>query len=109
MLEQALLAFGMDPHRAMPPIQRLRRFLAFLHADSRQHRNHRLRSNGTNHGTLFHLEQHLRKLFGTIDASQPPFSLNERKKSTIPANYDYLAQNQTFSHSQKYMTPKQNH
>ena len=63
MLKQALLAFSMDPHRAMPPIQRLRRFLSFLHADGRQHRNHHLRSDGTNHGTLFHLDQHLRKLF----------------------------------------------
>ena len=34
---------------------------------------------------------------------------NERIKSTLPANDDYLAQNQTFSHNQKYMTPKQNH
>ena len=32
MLKQVLLAFGTDPHRAMPPIQRLRRFLTFLHA-----------------------------------------------------------------------------
>ena len=63
MLKQALLAFGTDLHRAMPPIQPLRRFLAFLHADGHQNRNHRLWSDGTNHGTLFHLKQHLRKLF----------------------------------------------
>ena len=68
MLKQALLALGMDPHQAMPPIQRLRRFLAFLHADGRQHRNHRLWSDETNHGTLFPLEQHLRKLFGALGA-----------------------------------------
>ena len=51
----------------------------------------------------FHLEQHLRKLFGalTISALQPPFFSNERRKSTLPANDDYLAQNQTFSHNQK--------
>ena len=42
MLKQALLAFGTDAYLAMPPIQRLRRFLAFLHADGRQHRSHRL-------------------------------------------------------------------
>ena len=44
--------------------------------------------------TLFYLEQHLRKLFGALDALQPPFSSNERRKSTHPANDDYLAQNQ---------------
>ena len=66
-------------------------------------RNHCLWSDGTNHGTLFHLEQHLRKLFGALDALQPPFSSNERRKSTLPANNDYFAQNQTFSHNQKYM------
>ena len=53
MLKQALLAFGTDPHRAIPPIQRFRRLLAFLHAYGRQHRNHRLWSDGNNHGTLF--------------------------------------------------------
>ena len=36
MLKQVLLALVADPHRAMPPIQRLRRFLAFLHAVGRQ-------------------------------------------------------------------------
>ena len=41
MLKQALLAFGTDPHREMPPTQRLRMFLDFFHADGRQHRNHR--------------------------------------------------------------------
>ena len=35
-----------------------------------------------------------------------PFSSNDRRKSTLPVNDDYLAQNQTFSHNQKYMTPK---
>ena len=64
MMKQALLAFGTDPHQAMPPIQ------------------------------------HLRKLSGARDALQPPFSSNERRKSTLCANNDYLAQNQTFSHNQ---------
>ena len=85
-------------------IQRLQRFLAFLHADGRQYRNYRLWTDGTNHGTLFHLEQHLRKLFGSLDALHPPFSSNERRKSTLIANHDYLTQNQTFSHNQKYTT-----
>ena len=40
---------------------------------------------------------------------QPPFSSNDRRKSTLNASDDYLARNQTFSHNQKYMTPKQNH
>ena len=62
-----------------------------------------------NHGTLFHLEQHFRKLFGALDALHPPFSSNERRKSTLPANDKYFPQNQTFSQNQKYMTPKQNH
>ena len=53
MLKQALLAFGTDPHRSMPPIQRLRMFLAFLHADGRQHQDHRLWSDGTDYGTLY--------------------------------------------------------
>ena len=79
MLKQALLAFGTDPHREMPPIQRLRRFLAFLHADGRQHRNDRFWSDGTNHGTLFHLEQHLRKLFRDLHVIQPPFSSNKKR------------------------------
>ena len=83
--------------------------MAFLHVDGRQHRNHRLRNDGTNYGTLFHLEQDLHKLFGALDALQPPFSSNERRKSTLPANDDYLAQNQTLSHNQKYMTPKKNY
>ena len=55
------------------------------------------------------LEQHLRKLFGALDALQPPFSSNERRKSTLTANDDYLTQNQTFTYNQKYMTLKQNH
>ena len=66
MQKQAFLAFGTDPHRAMPPIQCLQRFLTFFHADGRQHRNHQPWNDGTNHGTLFHLEQHLRKLFGAL-------------------------------------------
>ena len=40
--------------------------MAFFHADGRQHQNHRLWSDGTNHGTLFHLEEHLHKLFGQL-------------------------------------------
>ena len=51
---------------------------------------------------MFHLEQHLRKLFGALDALKTPFYSNERRKSTLRANDNYLAQNQTFSHNQKY-------
>ena len=36
------------------------------------------------------------------------FSSNKRIESTLTANDDYLAQNQTFSHNQKYMTSKPN-
>ena len=56
-----------------------------------------------------HSQRMLRELFGALDAHLPPFSSNERRKSTLPANEDYLAQNQTFSLNQKYMMPKQNH
>lgn len=66
LLKIALFVLGTDPLRAMPSIQRLRRFLAFLHTDGRQHQNHRLWSDGTNQGTLFHLEQHLRKSLGAL-------------------------------------------
>ena len=58
-------------------------FLAFLHADGRQHRTHRLWSDGTNHGTLFHLEQHLCRILGAVDALQSPFSFNETRKLTF--------------------------
>ena len=78
--------------RAMPPIQRLRAFLSFLQADGRHYQNHRVLSHETDHGTLFHLEQYFRKIFGALDALQRPFSSNENRKSTLPPNDNYLAQ-----------------
>ena len=48
--------------------------------DGRQHRNHRLWRDGTNHGTLFNLDQHLRKIFGALNALQPLFSSKWKKK-----------------------------
>ena len=50
-------------HRPEQVITRRLVLLAFLHTGGRQHRNHRLWSDVTNHGTLFHLEQYLCKLW----------------------------------------------
>lgn len=56
-LKQTLFAFGTDPHGAMPQILHIRRFLSFLHANSRQHIHRWIWSFGNYHSALFHLEQ----------------------------------------------------
>ena len=80
------------------------KFYTFFQEEGRQQRYHCLSSNATHHSTLFHLEPHLHKYFGILDAL---LSSNERRKSALPANDDQLAHNQTFSHHQKCMMQKQ--
>lgn len=91
MLKKALFAFGLNPYGATLPIQLLLKFLASLPANSRQHRNHHVSSNVSNHCASFLIEQHPCERFEVLETQYMPFSLKKRMKSTLSANADYLA------------------
>lgn len=95
---QNVVAFGKDPHRADSISGSSKHFGLPSRKQSSTLQSPCLKRSNQLQGVVF-LEQYLPKQFAFLEALYQPFHTNGRRMTTLPANYDYLAQNQTFPHN----------